>query len=139
MGMYLRLHGSKQCATASEFASGRASCDGVLGEICQSPDRRHDALEACYPDVLRTWVPQGLFEIAARTYRSRASVAASLDEDQDDGVHASEAVWETATDDEDLDWAAASNGAQLRQGGQNAGWPAFMASLEPARGAKAGF
>ena len=59
---------------------------------------------------------QGLFEIAARTYRNRASVAASLDED--DAGDAGEFDWDMETDDDTLELAAASNGTQLQSGGQ---------------------
>ncbi len=59
---------------------------------------------------------QGLFEIAARTYRNRASVAASLDED--DVGDAGEFDWDMETDDATPELAAASNGAHLQQGGQ---------------------
>ena len=53
---------------------------------------------------------QGLFEIAARTYRNRASIAASLDED--DALDAGEAIWEMATDDESLELAATNTEAR---------------------------
>ena len=60
--------------------------------------------------------PQGLFEIAARTYRSRASVAASLDDDgaEDAGI----STWDMATDIESSQLAATGIDAQMLPGGQ---------------------
>ena len=93
----------------------RAVAEYVLALCLLSPCVHHGSLlDAC------TWVPQGLFEIAARTYRSRASVAASLDGDLDDDGDTGESLWEMAADDDDsFELAATGSSIQLRQGGQH--------------------
>ena len=60
---------------------------------------------------------QGLFEIAARTYRSRASVAASIDFDSDDSPADDEYMfWQTADGDDLLQPSSTAAGVQHRHG-----------------------
>ena len=78
--------------------------------------------------------PQGLFETAAKTYRSRASVAASIDFDWDDGPAAVEdSVWQTADDGDALQLSSTEARGQLRQGKLLEGFASLQSSLQDTR------
>ncbi len=74
--------------------------------------------------------PQGLFEIAAKTYRSRASVAASVDFDFDDSSGAEEeSSWQTSDDGDALLSPPTVLKAQLRHGALLDWMPSLQSSM----------